>query len=240
VPSNPNDIEGITVLKDAAAASIWGVRAGNGVIVITTKKAALNRPFQLGLTANLTIGAKPDLYYDPRFLPSAPFMEVEQMLFSNGFYDADFTSSRQPPVSPFVDILHRQQAGELNAAEAATAIEALKDNDLRNDLGAYLYRHTINSQYLLSMEGGTEKAAYYISAGYDNNKSMNVGNSDTRITLHSRLQLVPLPNLEITTGIDYNSSNSYTDNTISQLSMGGPDGKYLYPYASLTDGQVMH
>ncbi|WP_225975600.1 SusC/RagA family TonB-linked outer membrane protein [Panacibacter ginsenosidivorans] len=234
---NPNDIESITVLKDAAAASIWGVRAGNGVIVITTKKAALNRPLQIGLTANLSIGAKPDLWYDPRFLPTAPFMEVEQMLFTNGFYNTDFTSSRQPPVSPFVDLLHRQQTGELTAAEAGAGIEALKGNDLRNELSNNMYRHTINNQYLLSMQGGTEKAAYYISVGYDDNKSMAVGNSDKRVTLHTQLQLVPLRNLEITTGIDYNSSNSYTDNTIPRLSMGGPAGKNLYPYATLTDGQ---
>ena len=41
---NPNDIEQISVLKDAAAASIWGVRAANGVIVITTKKGKKNQP----------------------------------------------------------------------------------------------------------------------------------------------------------------------------------------------------
>src|SRR5690606_5681125 len=44
---NPNDIESISVLKDAAAASIWGVRSGNGVIVITTKKGQLNQPVRL-------------------------------------------------------------------------------------------------------------------------------------------------------------------------------------------------
>ncbi|WP_276346245.1 carboxypeptidase-like regulatory domain-containing protein [Daejeonella sp. JGW-45] len=46
---NPNDVENITILKDAAAASIWGTRAGNGVIVITTKRGKLNQPLVLSL-----------------------------------------------------------------------------------------------------------------------------------------------------------------------------------------------
>lgn len=55
---NPNDIESITLLKDAAAASIWGARAGNGVIVITSKKGAFNKPLKVELNTNVTIGAK--------------------------------------------------------------------------------------------------------------------------------------------------------------------------------------
>ncbi|WP_197086183.1 TonB-dependent receptor plug domain-containing protein [Sphingobacterium sp. IITKGP-BTPF85] len=50
---NPNDIENISVLKDAAAASIWGAQSGNGVIVITTKKGRFNQPLQLNLTVTL-------------------------------------------------------------------------------------------------------------------------------------------------------------------------------------------
>src|SRR5690606_11506454 len=47
---NPNDVENVTILKDAAAASIWGAKAGNGVIVITTKKAKFNQKTKVGFT----------------------------------------------------------------------------------------------------------------------------------------------------------------------------------------------
>ncbi|PWG78098.1 TonB-dependent receptor plug domain-containing protein [Pararcticibacter amylolyticus] len=59
---NPNDIENITVLKDAAAASIWGVRSGNGVIVVSTKKGKRNKKTEVAFTTNVTVGNKPDLY----------------------------------------------------------------------------------------------------------------------------------------------------------------------------------
>ncbi|HSC40558.1 MAG TPA: carboxypeptidase-like regulatory domain-containing protein, partial [Chitinophagaceae bacterium] len=60
---NPNDVESITVLKDAAAASIWGARAANGVIVITTKTARRGTPLKVELSAFTRIGQKFDLDY---------------------------------------------------------------------------------------------------------------------------------------------------------------------------------
>src|SRR5207249_4158609 len=58
---NPNDIESITVLKDAAAASIYGAKAANGVIVLTTKQGKYNQPTHLTINNNITIGEEPDL-----------------------------------------------------------------------------------------------------------------------------------------------------------------------------------
>lgn len=77
---NPNDVENITILKDAAAASIWGVRAGNGVIVITTKKGRFNQPLKIDFNSNITVGPKPDLFYQPSMNPT-DFIDVEKMLF---------------------------------------------------------------------------------------------------------------------------------------------------------------
>ncbi len=79
---NPNDVADISVLKDAAAASIWGARAGNGVIVITTKKGKFNQPLQVSLNANLTVTGKPNLNYNRNFLNSNDFIDLEQNLFN--------------------------------------------------------------------------------------------------------------------------------------------------------------
>src|SRR6185312_1002579 len=53
---NPNDVESITVLKDATASSIWGARAGNGVIVITTKKGRLNSTPKVSFNTSVNVG----------------------------------------------------------------------------------------------------------------------------------------------------------------------------------------
>ncbi len=92
---------GITVLKDAAAASIWGVRAGNGVIVIDTKRGKMRQPLNIAFNTNLTVSAKPDLFYNPNCISSSDFIDVEAFLFDNGKYDAALTDvTRYPVVSP--------------------------------------------------------------------------------------------------------------------------------------------
>ncbi|MBO9564320.1 MAG: TonB-dependent receptor plug domain-containing protein, partial [Niastella sp.] len=84
---NPNDIENITILKDAAAASIWGARAANGVIVINTKKARFDQTTSLSFNGNVTIGEKPDLFRYPS-MTIADVIENEAFLFSRGFFNA--------------------------------------------------------------------------------------------------------------------------------------------------------
>lgn len=86
---NPNDVESVTLLKDAAATSIWGARAGNGVIVITTKKAS--NKFKVDFSTNWTLQTPEDLYYDP-IVKSTDFIDVERMLFERGHYDNLFTN----------------------------------------------------------------------------------------------------------------------------------------------------
>lgn len=88
---NPNDVENITVLKDAAATSIWGARAGNGVIVITTKKGKFQQPVTMDFNVNTTIITKPDLNY-LRQTSSADFIELEEFLYAKGKYTADINS----------------------------------------------------------------------------------------------------------------------------------------------------
>src|SRR5690606_3787568 len=89
---NPNDIEDITVLKDAAAASIWGARAGNGVIVITTKKGRFKQPVKMEFNSTLLIQEKPDLSEIPR-ISSADYIDVEESLFNNNAVTAATTRS---------------------------------------------------------------------------------------------------------------------------------------------------
>ncbi|OYW74721.1 MAG: hypothetical protein B7Z27_09070, partial [Sphingobacteriia bacterium 32-37-4] len=81
---NPNDVETITVLKDAAAASIWGSRSANGVIVITTKKGKFNQPLQIAFNQNFTITDAPNLKYSRNYVSSKDYIETEQFLFNKG------------------------------------------------------------------------------------------------------------------------------------------------------------
>nr|WP_294795568.1 SusC/RagA family TonB-linked outer membrane protein [uncultured Mucilaginibacter sp.] len=181
---NPNDIESITVLKDAAASSIWGARAGNGVIVITTKKAKGNQPLSVSFNANLTFAKRPDLF-SAKQIPVSSFIDLEKKLFDQGYYDGLFSDQASPGYSEAVDILNRQRNGELNQVQADEAINSLRNRDVRNDMQKYLYRNSINQQYYLNLTGAGTRIRYLFSAGYDKNLSALQGNQNDRITLRS-------------------------------------------------------
>ncbi|HMR82628.1 MAG TPA: TonB-dependent receptor plug domain-containing protein, partial [Niabella sp.] len=93
---NPNDVENITILKDAAAASIWGARAGNGVIVITTKAGKLNKKLSLDMNSSVLITNIPDLFYQPQVSVSDHLI-MEEFLFNKGYFDQTINDTRTRP-----------------------------------------------------------------------------------------------------------------------------------------------
>ncbi|SMC56500.1 SusC/RagA family TonB-linked outer membrane protein [Pedobacter nyackensis] len=234
---NPNDIENVTLLKDAAAASIWGARSGNGVIVITTKKGSYNGKTQVSLNSNVTIGGLPKLSYVPNISTSG-YIEMEKLLFSNGFY-AQIGGYNQPALTPIVEILIRQRNNEITEGEANTLI-AKFNHDSRDDFKRYLYRKPVNQQYALNLNGGTQNQKYYLSAGLDKNLNSLKGNGLERLTLNANNTYSFLNNkLEITTGIMYMYSN-VQNNGISPGSIKYGSYNTLYPYARLSDDQGNH
>jgi TonB-dependent starch-binding outer membrane protein SusC len=230
---NPNDIENVTILKDAAAASIWGARAGNGVIVITTKHGRLEQPLKVELNSNLTIGEKPDLYYNRNFINSADFIGVEKTLFSRGYYSWQEGDPGQT-LSPVVQLLIAQRDGQISAADAQSQINALNQLDVRRDLSKYFYQKSVNQQYSVSLRGGQSKVSYFLSGGFDQNKDYLIRNGLDRITLNSSATYFPIKSLEISTNIVYSQNTQNENNTgAGQVNSGG--GKGLYPYAQIAD-----
>lgn len=228
---NPNDVESVTILKDAAATSIWGARAGNGVVVINSKKGKLNNPLQIELNTNLTIGQKPDLFYSPNFLNSSDFIDVEQFLFSKGYFDATITNTTtRPVISPVVEILAKQRAGTITAADATAQINALRGLDDRNDFSKYFYQKAINQQYSLSFHGGSDKASYQFSLGTDNNLTSLVNNNYKRYTISSSNSFYPLKNVEFSVSANYVETQTTNNNQGIAIQPGQGKGMY-YPYA---------
>ncbi|MFI5161233.1 MAG: SusC/RagA family TonB-linked outer membrane protein [Sphingobacteriales bacterium] len=181
---NPNDIESITILKDAAASSIWGARAGNGVIVITTKKAKAGQPLLVSFNANVTLAPRPNLFTANQ-VPVSSYIGLEQYLFGRGYYDAAFSDPSFPPVSGVADILNQQRNGLLTASQAGQAIGQLRGQDVRNDMEKYLYQNSVNQQYYLNLAGSGNNVRYLVSAGYDKDVTNLRGNGNDRLTIRS-------------------------------------------------------
>lgn len=181
---NPNDIESITLLKDAAATSIWGARAGNGVIVITTKKAKTGQPLRVSINSNLTIIQRPNLFSADQ-LPVNSTIDLEKYLFDKGYYDGFLGLFFQPPVPEVAEILLKKRNGLITPEQAEAQIYSLRGYDVRTDMEQYLYRPSVNQQYALNLSGASKNIRYLLSAGYDNNSTELKGNGSRRFTLRS-------------------------------------------------------
>ncbi len=229
---NPNDIESITVLKDAAAASIWGARAANGVIVITTKTGTTTAP-QVEVSVNTTVQQKPNLF-NVNQISGSDFAYLESFFYNNGYYNAAFTSAYHTPVPPVANILYNADAGLITHSEATAAINSIKNHDVRNDLDKYFYRTAINQQYAFNVSGNTPYVNYYMSAGYDDNTPSLTGQLYNRISLLSQNSFKPVKNMQVNVGINYIQTNSRAGNNAG-YNYYSTAGKQYYPYASLAD-----
>lgn len=230
---NPNDVQDITILKDAAAASIWGAKAGNGVIVITLKKAGFNQPMRFSVNSNITMTEKPDLFNIPQ-MSSSDFIDVEQFLFGKGFYNSRLTDSRYPGITPVVDILDKESKGLLSGDEADKDINALRNVDVRNDFDRYIYRTATNQQYALNLTGGSNRMKYLLSGGFDKNIDNLIGNDYKRITLRSENTYDVTNKLQIQTGILYTNTNA-SDNSTGGYGQYANGPVRLYPYAKFAN-----
>ncbi|HAS58280.1 MAG: membrane receptor RagA [Algoriphagus sp.] len=178
---NPNDVEQVTVLRDAAAASIWGARAGNGVIVITTKNGRYNQPLKVSFNANTRLFEKPDAFYAQNMSP-ADFLEVEELLYSRNFYNSALNSRNQDAITPGVELFHALKNGEITQEEADRQLAFLRAQDLRQDINRYIYQPQLDQQYALQVSGGDQRQRYGISLGYDQSRENIQGNDRHRIT----------------------------------------------------------
>jgi TonB-linked SusC/RagA family outer membrane protein len=205
---NPSDVESVTFLKDAAAASIWGSKAANGVIVVTTRKARFNTPLQVGFTANFTAQAMPRIM-DYQRINSTDFIDVEQMLFSKGYRFSDTSSNAKPPFSPVYEILFKQRRGQLTPAQATAMIDAYRQHDTRTDFQNQVYRTGLNQQYALNLQGGSPNFNWMMTGGYDQNVS-DLSATYKRITLRSENTLRITKKLTMTAGLSLVSSSTNT------------------------------
>lgn len=208
---NPNDVADITVLKDAAASSIWGARAGNGVIVITTKTGKKNQPLQINTNSNLTISSKPKLKYDSD-LSTADFIDIERFLFSNQHNFSDTSSFLKVPFSPLYELLFAEKNGKISKEYLEQKINELRQIDIRDEYLNYMYRPAFKQQYFVDFRGGTDKFTSYFSTGYDRNINESFAKYE-RFNLNFQNTYQVASKLQLSSGIRFTSSNNKNGRT---------------------------
>jgi len=148
---NPNDIESLTILKDASATAIYGTRAANGVIVVTTKKGKSGKP---RISINHTTGFKPRPTYEDFDLMNSQ----ERAEFSFGLLDDGIGLHGAVGVAYYQSLYMR---GGLSEEEYIEGIR--KTSEMNVDWFDLLFRNAITNTSDISVSGGSDKSNYYAS-----------------------------------------------------------------------------
>ena len=235
---NPNDVESVTILKDAAAASIWGARAGNGVIVITTKKGHFNQKMQVDFNSDVIVADQPDLFYTPQ-ISSSDYIDFEQILYNNGFYNSKLISRSHVALSPAVQVFDDRKNGVISTEDSTRQIDAMKRIDNRRQYDQYYYQKGITQQYSINLRGGSENMSWLISGNYDKNIS-NLNAKYERINLHFENAYRMTKNLTISAGVYYSNSKNSTGR-VSYENAARINSRRIVPYMNLAgpDGQTI-
>lgn len=190
---NPQDVKDVTVLKDATAASIWGARAANGVIVINTKKGTLNSNLRVNYDGFINFQGRPQLDYLP-LLSSRQYIESAKELFSIPDYltvypwatVSSFTGPASGGVPPHEMILYNQARGLVTEAQANASLDSLAAINNHDQISDLFYRNAVLMNYTVSLSGGGSHHSFYASASYTDTKSNQPGEANKVYKINAR------------------------------------------------------
>ena len=227
---NPNDIESVTVLKDAAAASVWGARSANGVIVITTKSASKGAPMKVEFNAFTSIGAKFDMDYVRPLASSTQTVDYEILAYGNWRATADPQSVLEAgqAYSRAGILLNEAKYGHITTAQRDAGLEALRKLDNRKQISDHLFSNPTSRQYNLSLSGGSEKMSNNLSLMHERNQSNFKESNNKRYMVNFR------NNSEITNWLGINLNAVYIYNKANNNGVDfGLDGSPTAAYRPL-------
>ncbi|RXQ93946.1 SusC/RagA family TonB-linked outer membrane protein [Ancylomarina salipaludis] len=221
---NPNDIESVVVLKDAGAASIYGARAANGIIVVTTKKAKVGET-SVDFNADFTITEKPAMDYfsyastsdiidyEINYLENNPTYKKDNLSYFNNL-DRDQTA-----YSKVYNYYRMVAEGKLSKEEASREINNLRKNDYRKQYSDEVYRNALKQQYNLSFRKAGEKSNLIFSANALLNQHTTRTHNDEKynfylkndIKLYNWFSVGYGANLSVSQGKSHDALKSMTD-----------------------------
>lgn len=232
---NVEDIQDISVLKDASATAIYGTKAANGVIVITTKKGKAG-PARFNYVTNLSISRAPS-YDDFNLMNSKERIDVSKEIYARGL-TFQFVPDNLSYEGYLTQLLNKTITQEQFNNQVA------KLETMNTDWFGLLYQNPFSQNHSLSVSGGTDKIRYYGALGYANNRGNTIGNGqDTyngnlsinvdvskKLKLNFRLG----GNMGKTTGFYQMDPFNYAFNTSRAIPAYNEDGSY-YAYKKSND-----
>ena len=206
---NPNDIESITFLKDASATAIYGTRAANGVIVLTTKKGKIGKP-SISFSASLGFTGRPR-YSQYNLMNSKERVGISKEVAEKGYlYDyIPYATGFEGALFDFYNMKITKSEFDAQVAKYET---------MNTDWFKLLCQNAFNQDYSASISGGNETINYYTSIGYNNSKGTTKGDNSTSYSLTSNISARLTKKVRAYTRLSFSEQSSdgfYTTNPYS-------------------------
>jgi len=179
---NPQDIKRIDVLKDAAATALYGTRAANGVIVITTKSGREGKPV-VSYNAQLTVRKRP--YYSDKRINL--MNSADRIRFSQDLTDQHYNYPSDMSDVGYEYALKQYYAGVYTHEQFTAAVEEMQNTN--TDWFKLLTHNSFSHDHSLSISGGSEKVRYYTSIGYTDQDDVINNNTNRRYTAMSKINM---------------------------------------------------
>ena len=193
---NPYDIESVNVLKDAAANAIYGARASNGVIVVSTKNAKKAGKIDIDFSANLTVYENKNVDYADNFYMT-PSQQVDTeaaywdyYFFNNDGEVADPLASTANniamgtgAVSPIQYAFYQKALGNITDAQLQEQLASLKKNNYARDYADAVYKQRVMQQYNFSLRGRSDKFRNNLTVNYKYDNSGLVNHFNNQFNL---------------------------------------------------------
>lgn len=238
---NPYDIETITVLKDASAASIYGARASNGVIVITTKRAHTEK-LSIDVNADLTIYEK-ETYGNHKWASPSQLLELEKYNFdavqaNEETYNALLGSYKENPysISPALRLMLAHKLGTVSDADYQSQMQSLSSNNYRDEWRDAMLRTRVMRQYNIALRSMGKKINSNIVLNYKGDNTGTIHERDNTFNMSYQGDMSAAKWLDLSFGVDVISERSKTQESLYNL-------KSIYsfqPYLSMfnSDGSL--
>lgn len=223
---NPQDIESITVLKDASAAAIYGSQAQAGVIVITTKRGKQGK---LSINYSGSLGIQSAPIRDNNLMNSREKLAYEQSIWDE--FSADgFANGTYYPVIGLVGQI-RSGYGRFSGWSKEQQDSYIKQlGESTTDWFKALFRTTVSTSHNISLSGGTDKQTYYISGGYSTNNGIVKRTNADSYTMNAKFNGSPTSTFSYGLSMDFSYLKSQSPSESFNIY------KYAYfanPYGTL-------
>ena len=201
LPENMDLVERITVLKDAAAAAIWGTRAANGVIVIEMKKGEVGRG-RLSYSGNVNLMMKPD-FDDLNRADSKTVVDYDLEVFDKGLIHGSTYNGRAYGYSPSYGLIFDYENNKISRAELEEKLAALGTISNKKQIEDKLLRSAVRHNHTLALSGGSEVFSYFLSGSYTGENSVyKDGSENSTLNILSKNSYSVTPRVKVRADIN--------------------------------------